>query len=63
MLMHSIKERTAEWHAKFGRFSYRKASMGLTPFSFDTLEIKFGDPMHMQFNPPIVSKKITIHVK
>ena len=28
-----------------------------------TLQLDFGDARHMQFNPPIVSKKITIHVK
>ena len=28
-----------------------------------TLQLDFADAMHMQFDPPIVSKKITIHVK
>ncbi len=28
-----------------------------------TLQLDFGDARHMQFNPPIVSKKITIRVK
>lgn len=28
-----------------------------------TLQLDFGDAKHMQFDPPIVSKKITIHVK
>jgi hypothetical protein len=28
-----------------------------------TLQLDFGDATHMQFDPPIVSKKITIHVK
>jgi hypothetical protein len=28
-----------------------------------TLQLDFGDAAHMQFDPPIVSKKITIHVK
>jgi hypothetical protein len=28
-----------------------------------TLQLDFGDAAHMQFEPPIVSKKITIHVK
>ena len=28
-----------------------------------TLQLDFGDTRHMQFNPPLVSKKITIHVK
>ena len=28
-----------------------------------TLQLDFADAAHMQFNPPIVSKKITIHVK
>ena len=28
-----------------------------------TLQLDFGDGRHMQFDPPIVSKKITIHVK
>ncbi|MEO7433309.1 MAG: DUF4399 domain-containing protein [Dokdonella sp.] len=28
-----------------------------------TLQLDFGDARHMQFDPPIASKKITIHVK
>ena len=28
-----------------------------------TLQLDFADALHMQFNPPIVSKKITVHVK
>lgn len=28
-----------------------------------TLQLDFGDAAHMQFDPPLVSKKITIHVK
>lgn len=28
-----------------------------------TLQLEFGDAKHMQFDPPLVSKKITIHVK
>jgi hypothetical protein len=28
-----------------------------------TLQLDFGDAKHMQFDPPLVSKKITIHVK
>ena len=28
-----------------------------------TLQLDFADAKHMQFDPPIVSKKITIHVK
>jgi len=28
-----------------------------------TLQLDFADAAHMQFNPPIVSKKITVHVK
>ena len=28
-----------------------------------TLQLDFADAAHMQFNPPIVSKKIKIHVK
>jgi Domain of unknown function (DUF4399) len=28
-----------------------------------TLQLDFADATHMQFNPPLVSKKITIHVK
>jgi hypothetical protein len=28
-----------------------------------TLQLDFADALHMQFDPPIVSKKITIHVK
>jgi hypothetical protein len=28
-----------------------------------TLQLDFGDSKHMQFDPPLVSKKITIHVK
>jgi hypothetical protein len=28
-----------------------------------TLQLDFADALHMQFDPPIVSKRITIHVK
>ena len=28
-----------------------------------TLQLDFGDTAHRQFDPPIVSKKITVHVK
>lgn len=28
-----------------------------------TLQLDLGDALHMQFDPPIVSKKITIHVR
>ena len=28
-----------------------------------TLQLDFGDAAHKQFDPPIVSKKITVHVK
>ncbi|MEP6938936.1 MAG: DUF4399 domain-containing protein [Rudaea sp.] len=28
-----------------------------------TLQLDFGDFAHMQFDPPLVSKKITVHVK
>jgi len=28
-----------------------------------TLELDFGDTAHRQFDPPLVSKKITVHVK
>jgi len=28
-----------------------------------TLQLDFGDATHRQFDPPIVSKKITVHVK
>lgn len=28
-----------------------------------TLQLDFGDARHMQFDPPLVSKKITVHVK
>jgi hypothetical protein len=28
-----------------------------------TLQLDFADATHMQFNPPIVSKKITVHVE
>jgi hypothetical protein len=28
-----------------------------------TLQLDFGDTAHLQFDPPLVSKKITIHVK
>ena len=28
-----------------------------------TLQLDFGDALHRQFDPPIVSKKITVHVK
>lgn len=28
-----------------------------------TLQLDFGDAAHMQFDPPLVSKKITIHVQ
>jgi len=28
-----------------------------------TLQLDFADALHMQFDPPLVSKKITVHVK
>jgi len=28
-----------------------------------TLQLDFADALHMQFDPPIVSTKITVHVK
>ena len=28
-----------------------------------TLQLDFADALHMQFDPPIVSKKVTLHVK
>ncbi len=28
-----------------------------------TLQLDFGDARHLQFDPPLVSKKITVHVK
>ncbi|HEX5122156.1 MAG TPA: DUF4399 domain-containing protein, partial [Rhodanobacteraceae bacterium] len=28
-----------------------------------TLQLDLGDAAHRQFDPPIVSKKITVHVK
>ena len=28
-----------------------------------TLQLDFADALHMQFDPPIVSKRITVHVK
>ncbi|HVT31406.1 MAG TPA: DUF4399 domain-containing protein [Rhodanobacteraceae bacterium] len=45
---------------------YGKAQTGdtihLSPGTH-TLQLDFGDSAHRQFDPPIVSKKITVHVK
>jgi len=30
---------------------------------YHTLQLDFADALHVQFDPPIVSKKITVHVK
>ncbi|MEO8803462.1 MAG: DUF4399 domain-containing protein [Rudaea sp.] len=48
-------------HLHFGK-AQTETTIHLSPGDH-TLQLDFGDFAHMQFDPPIVSKKITIHVK
>ena len=48
-------------HKHFGK-AQTETTIHLSPGDH-TLQLDFGNFAHMQFNPPIVSKKITIHVK
>ncbi len=48
-------------HMHFGA-GQTQATIHLSPGTH-TLQLDFGDASHMQFVPPLVSKKITIHVK
>ncbi|MGA9333088.1 MAG: DUF4399 domain-containing protein, partial [Rudaea sp.] len=48
-------------HRHFGK-AQTETTIHLSPGDH-TLQLDFGNFAHMQFNPPIVSKKITIHVK
>jgi hypothetical protein len=50
-----------EHHKHFGG-GQTEASITLTPGKH-TLQLDLGDALHMQFDPPIVSKKITVTVK
>ncbi|HET8942420.1 MAG TPA: DUF4399 domain-containing protein [Rudaea sp.] len=48
-------------HLHFGK-GQTETTIRLSPGEH-TLQLDFGNYAHMQFDPPIVSKKITIHVK
>jgi Domain of unknown function (DUF4399) len=48
-------------HKHYGK-GQTEDTVRLTPGDH-TLQLDFADAAHMQFDPPIVSKKITIHVK
>lgn len=48
-------------HMHFGK-AQTEAEIKLTPGKH-TLQLELGDKNHMPFNPPIVSKKITVTVK
>ena len=48
-------------HKHYGK-GQTEDTIHLTPGDH-TLQLDFADYRHMQFDPPIVSKKITIHVK
>ncbi|MGH8042931.1 MAG: DUF4399 domain-containing protein [Rudaea sp.] len=48
-------------HKHYGK-GQTEDSIHLTPGNH-TLQLDFADYAHMQFDPPLVSRKITIHVK
>ena len=48
-------------HKHYGK-AQTEDTVRLTPGDH-TLQLDFADALHMQFDPPIVSKKITVHVK
>lgn len=48
-------------HVHYGK-GQTEADIHLAPGDH-TLQLDFADYRHMQFNPPLVSQKITIHVK
>jgi hypothetical protein len=48
-------------HKHFGK-GQTEATITLPPGDH-TLQLEFADLAHVPFNPPIVSKKITVHVK
>jgi hypothetical protein len=48
-------------HKHYGK-GQTEDTIRLTPGDH-TLQLDFADLAHVQFNPPLVSKKITIHVK
>jgi len=48
-------------HKHYGK-GQTEDTIHLTPGDH-TLQLDFADYRHMQFDPPLVSKKITIHVK
>ncbi|WP_053148045.1 DUF4399 domain-containing protein [Pseudomonas sp. Pf153] len=48
-------------HMHFGK-AQTEATIKLTPGKH-TLQLELGDSGHMPFDPPIVSKKITVNVK
>ena len=48
-------------HKHYGK-GQTEDTIHLTPGDH-TLQLDFGDLAHMQFDPPLVSKKITVHVK
>jgi Domain of unknown function (DUF4399) len=50
-----------EHHKHYGK-AQTEDTIHLSPGTH-TLQLDFGDAAHRQFDPPLVSKKITIHVK
>ena len=48
-------------HKHYGK-GQTEDTVRLTPGDH-TLQLDFADAAHMQFDPPLVSKKITVHVK
>jgi hypothetical protein len=48
-------------HKHYGK-GQTEDTVHLTPGTH-TLQLDFGDAAHRQFDPPLVSKKITVHVK
>ncbi|MEO7324131.1 MAG: DUF4399 domain-containing protein [Dokdonella sp.] len=48
-------------HKHYGK-AQTEDTIHLAP-GIHTLQLDFGDARHMQFDPPLVSKKITVHVK
>jgi len=50
-----------EYHKHYGK-AQTEDVLHLTPGTH-TLQLDLGDARHVQFDPPIVSKRITIHVK
>jgi hypothetical protein len=50
-----------ETHKHYGK-GQTEDTIHLSP-GVHTLQLDFGDAGHMQFDPPLASRKITVHVK